>query len=97
MVVIIVPFYDNGELGITQGGLYALVNDELEGNNLVSYLNTNLIVYLMKAAKWSNFETSKQLFWYIPKPINIDGNITNENVNSYFELTAEEISRIYDN
>ena len=40
----------------------------------------------MKATKWSNFETSKQLFWYIPKPINIDGNITNENVNSYFEL-----------
>jgi hypothetical protein len=90
----IVPFYDNGELGITQGGLYVLVNDEVEGNNLVSYLNSRLIVYLIKATKWSNFETCKQLFWYIPNPMNIDGNITNEAVNSYYGFSQEDIDTI---
>ena len=90
----IVPFYDNGELGITQGGLYVLVNDELEGNKMISYLNTNLIVYLMRATKWSNFETCKQLFWYIPSPNNIDGNISNETVNSHYGLSQEDINTI---
>jgi hypothetical protein len=88
----IVPFYDNGELGITQGGLYVLVNNEIEGNKIVSFLNTKIMIFIMNATKWSNFETCKQLFWYIPLP-NIDI-ITNENVNKYFELTEEEIQTI---
>jgi hypothetical protein len=89
----IVPFYDNGELGITQGGLYILVSDENEGNKLVEYLNSNLIVYLIKSTKWSNFETCKQLFWYIPLPNDIN-DVSNDNINSYFELTQEEITTI---
>jgi SAM-dependent methyltransferase len=89
----IVPFYDNGELGVTEGGLYTIVNDENEGKKLVEYLNSNLVVYLMKATKWSNFETSKQLFWYIPLPTDIH-NVNNPNVNTYFDLTQEEIITI---
>jgi hypothetical protein len=89
----IVPFYDNGELGITQGGLYTIVNDENEGNTLVEYLNSNLLVYLMKATKWSNFETCKQLFWHIPLPSDIH-NVNNTNINTYFDLTQEEITTI---
>ena len=84
----IVPFYDNGTMGITQGGIYIPVNDEQEGNKLVEYLNSKLLVYLMKASKWSNFETSKQLFWYIPFSFDIC------DVNTYFELTPEEITLI---
>jgi hypothetical protein len=89
----IVPFYDNGKLGITQGGLYTIVNNENDGNKLVEYLNSNLVVYLMKATKWSNFETCKQLFWYIPLPTDIH-NVNNTNVNIYFDLTQEEIITI---
>jgi hypothetical protein len=89
----IVPFYDNGELGVTQGGLYTIVNTENEGKKLVEYLNSNLVVYLIKATKWSNFETCKQLFWYIPLPTYIH-NVNNTNVNNYFDLTEEEIITI---
>jgi len=89
----IVPFYDDGELGVTQGGLYTIVNTENEGKKLVEYLNSNLIVYLIKATKWSNFETCKQLFWYIPLPTDIH-NVNNPNVNTYFDLTQEEIITI---
>ncbi len=84
----IVPFYDNGTMGVTQGGIYIPVNDEQEGNKLVEYLNSKLLVYLMKATKWSNFETSKQLFWYIPFSPDIS------DVNTYFGLTPDEISII---
>jgi hypothetical protein len=84
----IVPFYDNGTMGITQGGIYIQVNNEHEGNKLVDYLNSKLLTYLMKASKWSNFETSKQLFWYIPFTTDIG------DVNTYFELTPEEIGTI---
>jgi hypothetical protein len=89
----IVPFYDDGQLGVTQGGLYIFVNDEINGKKLIDYLNTNLIVYLIKATKWSNFQTSKQLFWYICLPTNIEC-VNNENVNAYFNLTQDEIVTI---
>lgn len=89
----IVPFYDNGELGVTEGGLYTIVNDEHEGNKLVEYLNSNLVVYLIKATKWSNFETCKQLFWYIPSPTDIH-TVDNTTINNYFDLTQEEINTI---
>jgi len=89
----IVPFYDSGQLGVTQGGLYTIVNTENEGKKLVEYLNSNLVVYLIKATKWSNFETCKQLFWYIPLPTDIH-NVNNTNVNNYFDLTQEEIITI---
>jgi hypothetical protein len=85
----IVPFYDNGELGVTEGGLYLTVNDETDGKKLVEYLQSKLITYLIKATKWSNFETCKQLFWYIPLPTEITV-CNNENINQYFNLTEED-------
>jgi hypothetical protein len=89
----IVPFYDDAQLGVTEGGLYTIVNNEIEGKKLVEYLNTHIIVYLMKATKWSNFETAKQLFWYIPLPTDIEC-VNNESVNNYFNLTEEECNII---
>jgi hypothetical protein len=67
--------------------------DSEEGKKLVEYLNSKLVVYLIKATKWSNFETCKQLFWYIPLPTYIH-NVNNTNVNNYFDLTEEEIITI---
>ena len=58
----IVPFYDSGELGVTQGGLYILVNTDEIGEKIVKYLNTNIIKLIVKATKWSNFETTKQTY-----------------------------------
>jgi Eco57I restriction-modification methylase len=90
---IIVPFYDNGNLGVTEGGIYILVDSSAQGELLVDFLNSNLVKYLVKATKWSNFETNKQLFWYIPQPIEVDS-ITDENVYLYFNLTKQEIKEI---
>ena len=90
----IVPFYDNGKLGVTQGGLYILVNTDENGHKMVKYLNTNIIKLIVKATKWSNFETTKQIFNYIPNIINEIENINDKNIYEYFEITKEEIKMI---
>lgn len=90
----IVPFYDSGELGVTQGGLYILVNTDEIGEKIVKYINTNIIKLVVKSTKWSNFETTKQIFNYIPNIVNEIADINNENIYKYFEITNEEIKFI---
>jgi hypothetical protein len=90
----IVPFYDNGQLGVTEGGLYILVDNGELGEKMVKYLNTNIIKLVIKSTKWSNFETNKQIFNYIPNIINEIENINNKNIYKYFEITKEEIKMI---
>jgi hypothetical protein len=49
---------------------------------------------MIKATKWSNFETSKQLFTYIPHPKIIKNKIDDVSVNKFYNLTADEISSL---
>jgi hypothetical protein len=91
----IVPFYDNGQLGVTQGGLYIIVETEDEGETMVNYLNTDIIKFIVKSTKWSNFETNKQIFNYIPNIAN-EPDINNNSVYKYFNITDDEIKQIND-
>ena len=90
----IVPFYDDGKLGVTQGGLYILVDNKEIGEKMVKYLNTNIIKLIVKATKWSNFETTKQIFNYIPNVVYEIEIINDKNIYEYFEITEEEIKII---
>lgn len=90
---IIQPIYDDGKYGTSQGGIYIIVKDDNEGNNIVKYLKSKLVSYLIKSTKWSNFETCKQVFYNIAHPKNI-GDLTDENIYKYFNLTDEEIKNI---
>jgi len=90
----IVPFYDDGKLGVTQGGLYILVDNKEIGEKMVKYLNTNIIKLIVKATKWSNFETTKQIFNYIPNVVSEIEIINDKNIYEYFEITEEEIKII---
>lgn len=90
----IVPFYDDGKLGVTQGGLYILVDNEEIGSKMVKYLNTNIIKLVVKSTKWSNFETNKQIFNYIPNIVGEIEYINDKNIYEYFDITAEEIKMI---
>jgi hypothetical protein len=87
------PFYDKGEYGITQSGIYILVSSKEEGDRLVEFLKCDLVKYLVNSAKWGNFRTSKHVFTKIPKPTNIQ-EITNEKVFDYFKFTPEQISKV---
>ena len=90
----IVPFYDDGMLGVTEGGLYILVDSDEIGEKMVKYLNTNLIKLVIRSTKWSNFETNKQIFQYIPDIVNDVEVMNNKNVYKYFNLTKKEIEFI---
>ena len=89
----IVPIYDEGKYGITQGGIFVKVKSRKEGENLVKYLQSKLVQYLVKATKWSNFETNKQLFWYIPSPENIT-TIADTEIYNYFAISTKEKKEI---
>ena len=90
----IVPIYDNGKYGVTQGGLYICVDTDEEGEKIKEYLNSNLIQFLIKSTKWSNFETIKQIFWNIAHPKKINDTTDQNIINKYFNLTADEIISI---
>ena len=54
-------------------------------------LNTNLIKFIVKSTKWSNFETTKQIFNYIPNIIDEIDEINDINIYKYYNFTEEEI------
>ena len=90
----IVPFYDDGNLGVTQGGLYIFVTNEKMGKKLITYLESKIIKFIIKATKWSNFETTKQIFDYIPNIINELDVINDDTIYKYFNINQEEINTI---
>jgi hypothetical protein len=94
---IVLPFYDNGNLGLTQHGIYIFVNSDREGHVLVRFLNSKLLRYIVAATKWSNFGTFPEIFSEIPTPYGLPDNFTDAQVYAYFGLTSEEINRIETN
>ena len=93
----VLPFYDEGVFGTTQGGIFIEVSSEAEGQKIARFLKSKLIYYIVSATKWSNFETNKQIFWSIPHPHELPDNMTDAEIYAYFGLTLEEIGRIETN
>ena len=62
---IIYPFYDPGGIGITQGGIYISAPSEDYANRLIEFLNSPLVSFIIKATKWSLYETDKLIFKYL--------------------------------
>jgi hypothetical protein len=91
---VVLPFYDTGKVGLTQHGIYILVNSDREGILLTRFLNSKLVKYIVAATKWSNFGTFPEIFSEIPTPYNLPENFTDADVYTYFGLTPEEIGRI---
>jgi hypothetical protein len=88
------PFYDSGKFGTTEAGIFIPVESDADGIRITRFLKSKLVSYIVGATKWSNFETTKQIFWSIPNPKDLPDNFTDEQVYSYFGLVPEEISRI---
>lgn len=89
------PFYNNGTvdpLGCTDMGYFINVDSDKEGENLERFLNSSLMRYIFKTAKWSGFG-NERVFMSIPK-IALSGNFNDSDVYDSFNLTKEEISHI---
>jgi hypothetical protein len=90
----IVPFYDSGKLGMTQGGIYISVANEEEGILLSKYLKSRVITYIISATKWSNFETNRQVFSLIPTPKTLKYDFDDTDIYKWLNLSLDEISQI---
>ena len=82
------PFYDDGELGCTDMGYYVLVSSEDKGRRLVKFLNSKLMKYIFKTAKWSGFGNEK-VFKAIPE-IDLPSDFDDEWIYNYFDISSEE-------
>jgi hypothetical protein len=86
------PFYDDGILGGTDMTYYVLVPDRHSGDNLVNNLNTKLMKYILKTAKWSGFGNEK-VFRSLPN-ITTDSKLTDDQMYKLFDISQKEINYI---
>ena len=91
---VVVPFFDEGKFGLTQHGLYQLVESKEKGEILCRFLSSKLIKYIVAASKWSMFQTEYETFRHIPLIYDFPNNFTDAQIYAYFGLTPEEIGRI---
>jgi hypothetical protein len=87
------PLYDDGKYGTTQDSMYFIVDSENDGKNLIKILNSQLYVFIIHICQWGNFRNEQKLFSYIKYPIieNINDNINDDYINTYFNLSDDEI------
>jgi len=82
------PFYDDGVLGGTDMAYYVVVSDTESGENLAHNLNSLLMQYIFKTAKWSGFGNEK-VFCRLPN-LPIDCKMSDDDVFDFFNITEQE-------
>ena len=84
-------FDKEGKYGLSSNILYIKTTN----NNMLKYLNTKLIKFIIKNSKYSTFRTDWEIFHYIPD-IKIYNNedFTISKLYEYFNFTKEEITII---
>jgi len=83
-----IPFYDDGVLGGTDMAYYVFVSDQTSGENLVYNLNSLLLRYIFKTAKWSGFGNEK-VFCKLPN-IPTHSKMTDDDIFDYFQIIEQE-------
>ena len=86
------PFYNKGGLGCTDMGYFIFVDTDTEGKNLERFLNSKIMKYIFKTAKWSGFG-NELVFSSIPV-IDIINNKSDDDYYKAFGLTKAEIKYI---
>ena len=86
------PFYDDGKYGGTDMMYYVIVDSDEEGLNLLHNLQSKLMQYILKTAKWSGVGNEK-VFNSLPN-LPIDRKLSDEDIFNLFNLTEEEISYV---
>lgn len=86
------PFFDNGTLGCTDMGYYILVDSDQEGKDLEKFLNSDLMSYIFKTAKWSGFGNEK-VFCSIPV-YDYSNGLNNSDIYNFFDISEQEVEYI---
>jgi hypothetical protein len=86
------PFFDRGVHGGTDMVYYVRVEDEAEGLALEVNLNTPLMHYIYRTAKWSGFG-NERVFAALPD-LPRDRALSADEMDEYFGLTAQEVEYV---
>jgi site-specific DNA-methyltransferase (adenine-specific) len=86
------PCYDNGELGMTDGVMWIVVENEIEGQNLINFLNSKLIRFILLVYKWNGFN-EVMILKQLPK-IDLSVTLTDTEIYNIFGVTENEIELI---
>ena len=86
----IYPIYDNGLLGGTQSVLYIETENEVTGNNLLNFINSNFFKFLIKTTKFNNFAISHEFICKIGDLSKIIENIDDIKINNYLDINEME-------
>lgn len=89
------PRYDDGILGGTDMAYYVLVSNKQSGENLVHNLNSMLMKYILKTAKWSGFGNEK-VFCSLPN-LPINAKLSDNEIFDLFGLTPDERQYVEEN
>ncbi|WIB65878.1 hypothetical protein [Curtobacterium sp. MCBD17_040] len=86
------PFFDDGVLGGSDMAYYVPVADDAEGRILEANLNTEVMRYILRTAKWAGF-ASDRVFASLPdlpraRPL------TDDEMNAHFNLTEQEVAHV---
>ncbi len=83
------PFFDEGELGGTDMVYYVPVRSAIEGEHLVNNLNTRIMKYILRTARWSGFGNEK-VFRALPA-LPVDHSLSDPEAFEFFGLSDEEV------
>jgi hypothetical protein len=83
------PFFDDGVHGGTDMAYYVLADSAPEGLVLAANLNTELLQYIYRTAKWSGFG-NERVFAGLPE-LPRDKVLSNDEMFAWFDLTEEEV------
>ncbi len=86
------PFYDDGSLGVTHIGLWIPVNDNIQGEILISILKSKLYTFIIEQSKYSGFYLTKVL--KMLPVVDFNKRWSDEELYKHFNLTKEEIDLI---
>jgi hypothetical protein len=86
------PFFDSGENGGTDMVYFIRVSSPNEGQALAANMNSKLMKYIYKTAKWSGFG-NERVFTALPD-LPRDRSTSDDELFGYFGLTAEEVQYV---
>jgi hypothetical protein len=86
------PFYDPGSLGGTDMVYFVLVDSEFAGRALEHNLNSMLMRYVFRTARWSGFGNEK-VFAALPS-LPADRQLSDEEMFDLFRLTTREVTYV---
>lgn len=86
------PYFDAGVHGGTDMAYYVRVENAAEGEALAANLNSQLLQYIYKTAKWSGFG-NERVFAGLPD-LPRDRTLTDDQMFAFFGLTDEEVNYV---